>query len=37
MELPMTRLADGPARLRILTDLDATLLDEAAAGPARRR
>jgi superfamily I DNA/RNA helicase len=32
MELPMTRLADGPARLRILADLDATLLVEAAAG-----
>jgi CRISPR-associated exonuclease Cas4 len=32
MELPMKRLADGPARLRILTDLGATLLVEAAAG-----
>ena len=31
MGLPMT-LADDPARLRILTDLDATLLVEAAAG-----
>jgi ATP-dependent exoDNAse (exonuclease V) beta subunit len=28
----MTRLADSPARLRILTDFDATLLVEAAAG-----
>ncbi len=28
----MTQLADGPARLRALTDLDATLLVEAAAG-----
>jgi ATP-dependent exoDNAse (exonuclease V) beta subunit len=28
----MTRLADGPTRLRILTDLHATLLVEAAAG-----
>ena len=31
MGLPMT-LADGPARLRILTDIGATLLVEAAAG-----
>jgi CRISPR-associated exonuclease Cas4 len=31
MGVPMT-LADGPARLRILTDLGATLLVEAAAG-----
>ena len=31
MGLPMT-LADDPARLRILTDLDATLLVEAGAG-----
>src|SRR5205814_10533647 len=28
----MTRLADAPARLRALMDLDATLLVEAAAG-----
>lgn len=32
MGSPMTRLADVSARVRILTDLDATLLVEAAAG-----
>src|SRR3954468_17012706 len=32
MECAVTELVDQPARLRALTDLDATLLVEAAAG-----